>query len=127
MSGVSDDNEPRRPEPTSTVLARIEGSLKLIDFKFDDLRTRMSTAEGRLDKHDEAFESVRLTMQQVAAEAKARAAADAAASAAVKEARSLEREIDERRWTPRARLWTTVATLASVILAVFTVLAYTHH
>ncbi|HUX70399.1 MAG TPA: hypothetical protein VMV41_07815 [Cellulomonadaceae bacterium] len=120
--------EPRRSEPQSTVLARIEGKVDLVSFKVDDLRTRVSTTEGRLDKHDDEFESVRLTMQRLGDEAKARAASDAAAAAAVAATRQSDREESDRRWTPAARFGTTLSTVAFLVTAVYAVIAhYTGH
>lgn len=115
------DEAPRRAEPTSTVLARIEGAVKIVDLKVDGIGSRMASAEARLDKHDTAFGSIRLAMQQLALEAKARADSEAAAVAAVKKSREDEAAADERRWTPKARMWTTLAGVAAVLSAAWAI------
>lgn len=127
MSDDVDPVEPRRPESTSTVLARLEGLIRLVDLKIDQGAKETSSNTKRLDAHDRDLESIRLAMQRLGDEAKAREAASAAALLAVKEARATERETDEKRWTPKARFWTTALSLASVVSAIVTVLALTHH
>lgn len=123
---MADETEPRRAESVSTTLARMEGKFDLHALRLENVALQTASNTQRLDQHDRDFESVRLTMQQIAAEAKARADAQAAAALAVKETRQTDRDADERRWTPKARLWTAVSTTAAVGLLVVTILTYLH-
>lgn len=130
MSAEDDVNaEPRRPESTAVVLARMEGKLDLANERLTNQAERVGTLETRVTDHDAALEKVRLDLQQIRSDQALHIAAEAAAVAAVKAAKDEEVREAERRWSPQARFWTAASSIAFVISAIAAIAQYlaTHH
>ena len=104
--------EPRRPEATATVLARLEGKLDLANYKLDDMSARVGDAERHLTKHDDDIATLRSDLRT-------HVESETAAVAAVKAAKDEEVRDAARRWSPAARWSTGLMTAAAVAEGIY--------
>ena len=111
---MSEDFELNPSESVSVQLTRMEGVLNLVGYKVTDLVIRV-------DRHERDLGELKLSTQQLAADAVARDATVAATAKALREAKEAqdataraEVSKSERTWSPFTKIFATIAAVATI-------------
>lgn len=115
------ENIIRTEEPTPVQLTRMEGVLNLVAERIANVSGRLEKTDARVDRHEEELSRLKLSTQQLGADAIARDATVAATAKALREAKeaqdaatNAETSKSERSWSPVAKASVLIATLATL-------------